>query len=220
MRITGKPSGSFTDGVEVEQVVLVRQRGLLQVGDVPAVGVLLDERLPLRAPGRRLAERAHDRGRDRAAVGIDPEIAAADEVEAGVIEVVVGPVVDRDALRRQPVPVVEVEREQRGDGRAGVVAEVVPADLAVLFDEPVGKRLRLRQQQHAHVLVGVAGEQHDLGGLEVFLAALDDSSTPARGRCRRRPRSLVTMRLRHDARAARSPDRLGDRASPRSSSWR
>ena len=54
-------------------------------------------------------------GRDRAAVGIDPEIAAADEVEAGMIEVVVGPVVDRDALRRQAVPVVEVEREQRGD---------------------------------------------------------------------------------------------------------
>ena len=53
--------------------------------------------------------------RDRPPVGIDPEIAAADEVEAGVIEVVVGPVVDRDALRRQAVPAVEVEREQRRD---------------------------------------------------------------------------------------------------------
>ena len=102
-------------GIEVEQVVLVGQRRLLQIGDVPAVGVLLDERLPARAPGRRLAERAHDRRRDRPAVGIDPEIAAADEVEAGMVEIVVGPVVDRDALRRQPVPVVEVEREQRGD---------------------------------------------------------------------------------------------------------
>ncbi len=83
----------FHDGVEVEHVVLVRQRGLLQIGDVPAVGVLLNERLPARDPSRRLAERAHDRGRDRAAVGIDPEIAAADEVEAGMVEVVVGPAV-------------------------------------------------------------------------------------------------------------------------------
>ena len=57
--------------------------------------------------------------------------------------------------------------------RAGVVAEVVPADLAAVVGEPVGERLRLRQQQHAHVLVGVAGEQHHVGGLEVFLAALE-----------------------------------------------
>ena len=34
---------------------------------------------------------------------------------AGVIEVVVGPVVDGDALRRQAVPAVQVEREQRRD---------------------------------------------------------------------------------------------------------
>ena len=110
-----------------------------------------------------------------------------------MVEVVVGPVVDRDALRRQPVPVVEVEREQRGERRAGVVAEVVPADLAAVVGEPVGERLRLREQQHAHVLVGVAGEQHHVGGLEVFLAALDDSRRRARGRCLRRPSTLVTI---------------------------
>ena len=51
--------------------------------------------------------------RDRPPVGIDPQVAAADEVEARMIEVVVGPVVDGDALRRQAVPGVQVEREQR-----------------------------------------------------------------------------------------------------------
>src|SRR5262249_28623540 len=69
-------------GVEVERVVLVGQRRLLQIGKVPAVGVLLDERLPTGAPGGRLAEGAHAGGADRTAVGIAPEIAAADEVEA------------------------------------------------------------------------------------------------------------------------------------------
>jgi hypothetical protein len=46
-----------------------------------------------------------------------------------MVEVVVGPVVDGDALRRQPVPVVEVEREQRCHRRGGVMGDVVPADL-------------------------------------------------------------------------------------------
>ena len=72
-----------------------------------AVGVLRDERLPRRAPSRRAPERVHAGGADRPPVGVDPEIAAADEVEPGVVEVVVGPVVDGDALRRQAVPVVQ-----------------------------------------------------------------------------------------------------------------
>ena len=66
------------------------------------------------------AERAHAGGGDRAPIRVDPQVAAADEVEAGVIEVVVGPVVDGDALRRQAVPGVQVCREERGDaGRSG-----------------------------------------------------------------------------------------------------
>ena len=95
---------------------------------------------------------------DRPPVGIHPQIAAADEVEAGVVEVVVGPVVDGDALRRQAVPVVQVAREQRGDAGALVVAEVVPADLAVVVRQAVGIGLRFRQQQQAHVLVDIAGD--------------------------------------------------------------
>src|SRR5262249_2126437 len=89
MRITRKPI--LRHRVEVKHVVLIRQRRLLQIGEVPAVGVLLHERLPARAPGRRLAEGAHRRGADRAAVGIDPEIAATDEVEPGMVEIIVGP---------------------------------------------------------------------------------------------------------------------------------
>ena len=47
-----------------------------------------------------------------------------------MIEVVVGPLVDRDALRRQPVPAIELVREQREHGAGLVVAHVVAADLA------------------------------------------------------------------------------------------
>ena len=56
---------------------------------------------------------AHAGGGDRAPVGIDPDIAAADEVEAGVIEIVVGPVVHGHALRRQAVPVVQAFGKER-----------------------------------------------------------------------------------------------------------
>ena len=99
-----KPERILHDRIEIEEVVLVRQRRLLDVRAVRAVGVLLDERLPLRPPARRHAERVHAGRANRPAIGHRPQIAAADEVEARVIEVVVGPVVDRDALRRQAVP--------------------------------------------------------------------------------------------------------------------
>ena len=59
------------------------------------------------------------------------------------------------------------------------------ADLPVIVGEPVGKRSRFRLQQQPHVLVGVAREQHDVGGLEIFEAVLDvdhagDAAAPAR----------------------------------------
>jgi len=68
------------------------------------------------------------------------EGAAADEIEAGMIEIVIRPVVDRDPLRRQAVPVVELEREQRRHRIAGVVAEIMPADLPAIVGKPVRKR--------------------------------------------------------------------------------
>ena len=50
---------------------------------------------------------------------------------------------------------------------------VVASDLSVVVGEAIRKRLRFRQQQQAHVFVGVAREQHDIGGLEVFDAVLE-----------------------------------------------
>ena len=87
-----------------------------------------------------------------------------------MVEIVVGPVVDRDTLRRQPVPRADVEREQRRDRRALVMAEVVLSHLAVVVRETVGKRRRLREQQQPRVLVTETGEEHDLGRLEELLA--------------------------------------------------
>jgi hypothetical protein len=49
-----------------------------------------------------------------------------------VVEVVVSPVVDGDALCGQAVPVVEIEGEQRGKRRTGVMAEVMFADLSAV----------------------------------------------------------------------------------------
>ena len=100
---------------------------------------------------------------------------------SAVVEVVVGPVVDGDALRGQAVPGVRVVGKQRRDPRPLVVAEVVPADLRAVVREAEGPRPRLRQQQQAHVLVGVAGEQHEAGGLEELLAVLHvgDAGDPA-----------------------------------------
>ena len=90
---------------------------------------------------------------------------------AAVIEVVVGPVVHGHALRRQAVPAVQVEGEERGHRRAGGVREVVPADLAVIVRQALREGLRRREQQQPRVLVGVGREQHHLGRLEELLLA-------------------------------------------------
>ena len=42
-----------------------------------------------------------------------PHIGAADEIQAGMVEIVVGPVVGADALGRQAVPGVDVAGKQR-----------------------------------------------------------------------------------------------------------
>ncbi len=61
-----------------------------------------------------------------------------------MVEIIVGPVVDRRALSRQAVPVVELEREQRSHRIAGVVGHVVPAHLAAIVGEPVREGARFR----------------------------------------------------------------------------
>ena len=91
----------------------------------------------------------------------------------GVVEVVVGPIINRDALRRQAVPRVEVVRKERSHTRARVVTEVVPAHLSVIVRQPGGIGAGFRQQQQADVFVGVRGDQDDPRGLEVLIASHD-----------------------------------------------
>ena len=147
-------------GVEIEIVRLVGQCGFLDIRRVGAVGVLLDERLPGRAPGGRATKRARAGRRNRSPVRVDPQVAAPDEVQAGMIKVIVRPIVDGNALGRQPVPRVEIEREKRRDRRPLVMAQIVSSDLRVIVREPDWKRARLRHQQQPHVLVGIAGKKH------------------------------------------------------------
>ena len=90
-----------------------------------------------------------------------------------MVEVVGRPVVDRDALRGQPVPAVEPVREERQHTGPGGVGHVVPADLAAVVRQAVGVRRRLREEHQADVLVGVAGQQDDVGRLDVLLTVLD-----------------------------------------------
>src|SRR5262249_13111756 len=146
------------------------KRGFLNVRTVRTVGVLLDERFPLRAPARREAKRVHPRRGNRPAIGHRPQIAAADEVVRSMIEVVVSKVVNRDTLRREAVPGAHVEWEECCDGRALMVTEVMLSHLPMVVREAVGKCRALRDQQQAAVLVTEASDQDDLGWLEEFLA--------------------------------------------------
>src|SRR5215469_1907823 len=102
--------------VEIEIIVLVGQGRLLNVGNIPAIRVFPDERLPRGAPSRCLPERDHARCADRSPIRVDPQVSSTEEIESRMVEVVIRPVVDRDALSWQAVPVVNVERKQRSDG--------------------------------------------------------------------------------------------------------
>ncbi len=55
-----------------------------------------------------------------------------------MVEVVVGPIVHRDTLCRQPVPRLQIEWKQCRDWRPLVVAEIMPADLPVLVRQAEG----------------------------------------------------------------------------------
>src|SRR5260370_13486997 len=123
----------FHHRIEVEIVAFVWQSRLLAVRGVRAVSVFFDECFPCSTPRRRSAERGHARSRNRPPVGIDPEIAPTHEIEPRVVEVVIRPVVDRDALSWQAIPVVQVPREKRSHARGLVVAEVVLPHLAMVI---------------------------------------------------------------------------------------
>src|SRR6516164_9172741 len=97
--------------VEIEVIVVVGQGRLLNVGHIPTIRVFLDEGLPPGAPSRRLAERDHARCADRPPIRVDPQVSSTEEIKPQMIEVVIRPVVDCDALSWQAVPDVNVERE-------------------------------------------------------------------------------------------------------------
>ena len=80
-------------------------------------------------------------------LGVDLQAGATDEAEAGVIEVVVGPIVDVAVLRDRAVPDVQVEREERAPCRCACpMAEVVLANLAMIVGKTVGISLRFGKQ--------------------------------------------------------------------------
>src|SRR2546425_11936450 len=79
-------------GVEVEEVVFVWKSGCLEVGDVPARGVLAHERFPARAPRRRAAEGVHAGRLDGMHFAVHVEIGTADEAQAGVVVIIVSPI--------------------------------------------------------------------------------------------------------------------------------
>ena len=176
------PQAIFHRGIKIKNVVLIRQRGFLHVGKVPAIGVLFDKRFPCRAPLRRLAEGAHARSAYRPPVGIHPHIAAADKIQRAVIKVVVCPVVHPHALCGHAVPIVDIFGEQRSERGRGVMRHVVPPHLPVVIHQPFGERFRLRQQQQTHILIGVTRHQHHLGRLKIFHAVFEIShARDARG---------------------------------------
>ena len=88
-----------------------------------------------------------------------------------MVEVVVGEVVDCDALRRKPVPSLEVEGEESADGSSLMVTHVVPTHLAGVVRESIRICVRLREQEQPGILVGVARDQHDPRRLEVLFGA-------------------------------------------------
>ena len=87
------------------------------------------------------AERVHVRRGDRTPIGVDEQIAASDKVQAGMIEVVVGEIVDGHALRRQSVPVVQIHGKQRRHTATGRMRQIVLADLPAIVGEAVRVRL-------------------------------------------------------------------------------
>ena len=131
----------------------------------------MNESFPAGSPVPAAPVRAHARRRNRSAVRHDPEVASPDEVVIGVVEVVVGPIIHGDALGGQAVPRLDVVRKECPHTRALVMTEVVPPHLPMIVRQPIGIGARLRQEQQAHVFVGIGGDQDDFRRLEILVAS-------------------------------------------------
>src|SRR3984885_12643087 len=93
----------------------------------------------------------------------------ADEAHAGVVEVIVRPLIAGGALSGQSVPCVDVVWKQCGD-EAVPMPKIMPANLSVVVRQAFGIWLRFRKQQQTGVLVGISSQQYDLRGLEKLFA--------------------------------------------------
>src|SRR6185295_17862499 len=119
--------------------VLVGKAVGLQICRRRASGIFTNERLPLRTPLWSAAEGAHARRGNGMLLVIHVQAGASDESQTGVIEIVIRPFIDHDALRDGSVPDVDVERKQRGE-RTLPVSEMMLSNLAVIVCQAVGKR--------------------------------------------------------------------------------
>jgi hypothetical protein len=133
--------------------------------------IVVAQRLfPLRAPCRRAGR--HGGAFHRTAVGSHlADIAAADETEAGMIEIIAVELVDAHADRaggdeRIEVEFLVVEKSDRGRGR--LMGEIA-ADLSLAGLRVVG-RADARQQQELDVEKLERAQQHDVGRLFPFFA--------------------------------------------------
>jgi hypothetical protein len=117
----------------------------LQISRRRAPGVFTNECFPLGAPLRSAAERAHCGRRDGMLLVIHVQAGAPDESQAPVIEIIIRPFIDHDALCDGSVPDVDIEGKQRGQC-ALPVSEMMLPDLTVIIRQAVGKRLGFGEQ--------------------------------------------------------------------------
>ena len=90
-----------------------------------------------------------------------------------MIKIVIGPFIDRNALSREAIPIVQISIEECGDRRALMVSHIVFSHLPRIIGKTVRERSRRRELQQPHVFIGVAGEQHYIRWLEECFASLD-----------------------------------------------
>src|ERR1700676_5296116 len=103
----------------------------------------MHESLPFRAPRPCPAEGVHGSRGDRMSLVIDKNTPAANESQAGMVEIVLRPVTHADALRHCAVPQVQFVRKQRyATSTPRPMADVMFAHLAVIIRQPIGVSLR------------------------------------------------------------------------------
>jgi len=89
-----------------------------------------------------------------------------------VVVGVIGKIIHRNSVGRQPIPDIHIKGKERRYRRLIMCKKVLP-NLAVTIGEAVGMRARLREQQQARIFVSISGQQHDFGGLEKLLPVSD-----------------------------------------------